>query len=485
LQKLHEVDLHALNIERYGPVVGQATVDETLELAGSVRSAIDGRVIWHINSTAAGGGVAEMLPALLGYCRGQRIATRWLVMAGNPDFFRITKRLHHALHGETGGGTPLDDDARQIYERTIAANAAELLALVRPGDIVILHDPQTIGLAPSLSGHGARVIWRCHIGRDEQSAETDAAWAFLAPYLEHAVKYVFSRAHYVPDRLDHGKSVIIHPSIDAFSPKNQDMDAATVQTILVHTGLIGGPMPPAPRYEFTRSDGSTGRVDRYVDIIRCGQPPANTTPLVIQVSRWDPLKDPIGVMNGFAEWLARGNESGAELILAGPSVQAVADDPEGPAVFGEVFTAWCALPHAQRSRVHLAMLPMVDLEENAAIVNALQRHATVVVQKSIREGFGLTVTEAMWKARPVIASRVGGIRDQIEDGVDGLLLDDPADTTQFVSALSKLFGDRDRARALGEAARRKATEQFLEIRGLQDNLSFIRDVCRAQGKAGT
>lgn len=473
MSRVTEVDLHTLPIERYADVAADSVVERIKTVAAQLVEKIDGRVVWHVNSTAAGGGVAEMLPALLGYCRSLQLNTRWLVISGDPDFFRITKRLHHALHGEDGDGTPLDDKAREIYEATMQANGPEILALMRPGDIAILHDPQTIGLAPMLKERGVKVIWRCHIGRSVPTEVSRIAWRFLEPYLDCAVQYVFSRAEYVPDRLDHGKSKILPPSIDAFTPKNQSMEEAAVLTILVHMGILFGPMPSIPNFEFLRSDGSRGRVDRYADIIRCGPASGNTAPLVTQVSRWDPLKDQIGVMRGFSRWLERGKENGAELILAGPSVSGVADDPESADTFREVFLAWCNLPHEERSRVHLVMLPMVDVEENAAMVNALQRHSTVLVQKSLQEGFGLTVTEAMWKARPVIATRVGGIQDQIADGENGLLLEDPADPEAFAAALDQVFEDRTFARRLGEAAQETVRERYLETRSLLDHLELL------------
>jgi trehalose synthase len=473
MSRVTEVDLHTLPIERYEDIAPPGIVDRIRSIASELVEKIDGRVVWHVNSTAAGGGVAEMLPALLGYCRGLQLNTRWLVISGEPDFFKVTKRLHHALHGETGDGTPLDERAREVYEATMQANGPEMLALVKPGDIVILHDPQTIGLAPMLADRGVRVIWRCHVGRSVPTDEAAAAWRFLQPYLENAVQYVFSRKEYVPDALDHGKSAIVPPSIDAFTPKNQAMADNAVMTILIHMGILFGPMPGAPDFEFHRSDGSRGRVDRYADIIRCGPASGNTAPLVTQVSRWDPLKDQIGLMHGFSRWLERGKENGAELILAGPSVSGVADDPESADTFREVFLAWCNLPHEQRSRVHLVMLPMVDVDENAAMVNALQRHSAVLVQKSLQEGFGLTVTEAMWKGRPVIASKVGGIQDQITHGENGLLLDDPTDPEAFAAALDQLFDDPDMAKNVGDSAQETVRARYLETRSLHDHLELL------------
>jgi trehalose synthase len=334
---------------------------------------------------------------------------------------------------------------------------------VRPGDVVILHDPQTAGLAPLLLDAGVRLIWRCHIGTDEPNGETAAGWRFLRPYLEPIACYVFSRESYVPNVCDHGKSVIIQPSIDVFSPKNQPMDENTVHSILVHTGLVAGPPPDDEDHCFEREDGSPGRVGRCADVTRSGSAPTWHTPLIVQVSRWDPLKDMLGVMKGFARLCELDVPSRPELVLAGPDVKGVVDDPEGAIVFAEIENAWRALPTAVRSRVHLVSLPTADVQENAAIVNALQRHAAIVVQKSLREGFGLTVSEAMWKRRTVVASAVGGIQDQIEDGVSGVLLPDPYDLSHFADVLAVLLADPARMESLGGAARQRVSDRFLGI----------------------
>jgi len=345
-------------------------------------------------------------------------------------------------------------------------NSREISARVRQGDVVLLHDPQTAGLAPLLERAGAHVIWRCHIGTDEWNEQVERGWNFLTPYLERVPRFIFSRKAYVPEACDHGKTTIIQPSIDAFSPKNYDLDPATVRTILVHTGLVEGPPPDPPQHTYLREDGIPGRVERRADIVRLGRAPAWDTPLVVQVSRWDPLKDPIGVLRGFARLCDGPAARKAHLVLAGPNVTAVADDPEGGEVFASVLAAWRALPHATRDRIHLASLPTDDVAENAVIVNALQRHATVVVQKSLREGFGLTVTEAMWKARPVVASAIGGIRDQIEDRKSGYLLADPTDLDAFSDTIREVLENPEDAARVGHDARARVREQFLGVRHL-------------------
>lgn len=461
--KLIEVPIEPQALDRFESVVDTGAVRNARRAAEALGKQLVGRVVWNINSTAVGGGVAEMLRSQLAYVRGAGIDARWSVIRGGAEFFKLTKRLHHALHGVAT--EPFSESDRALYESTLRDNALELSATVRPRDIVFLHDPQTAGLAPHLLRAGAIVVWRCHIGTDDVEA-AQPAWHFLTSYLEDVSALVFSRASYVPTVCDHGKAVIIQPSIDAFSAKNQPLDERAVHSILVHVGIVEGPPPARASRAFLRSNGSPGRVGHRADLIRMGRAPSFAAPLVVQVSRWDPLKDPIGVMRGFARLVDGAPSSAAELLLAGPNVHAVADDPEGDVVFKQTLEAWRGLPHSVRDRITLASLPTHDVEENAAIVNALQRHAAVIVQKSLREGFGLTVTEGMWKRRPVVASRVGGIQDQIEDGENGLLLDDPEDLDAFARAVGGLLEDPVNAKRLGEAGYERVSERFLGLHQL-------------------
>ena len=449
-----------LPLARYATLLSESRMQHLISRVGELRARLAGRVVWNVSSTAVGGGVAEMIRTLLAYARGAAVDARWVVIDGTPEFFRITKRIHNAIHGSLGDGSPLGDDERRVYERVTAQNAAELAPMVRAGDVVIVHDPQPAGLVPVLLGQGARVVWRCHIGADRLNHETECGWAFLAPYVRLAPAFVFSRAAYAPAFVDPARVHEIPPSIDPFSPKNQPLGNEVVRAILAYTGIVAGPTE-GPTV-FAREDGTPGRVDRTVEVVREGAAPPIDTPLVVQVSRWDRLKDPVGVLRGFADLANRE----AHLVLAGPNVAGVVDDPEGAEVFAEVIASWRALPLALRQRCHLVALPMADVGENAAIVNALQRHAAVIVQKSLNEGFGLTVAEAMWKARPVVASAVGGIRNQIDDGVQGLLLRDPADRVAFAAALDRLLADPLLAQQMGRAGHDRVLERYLGVDSL-------------------
>jgi trehalose synthase len=336
------------------------------------------------------------------------------------------------------------------------SNGRALLGWVRRGDVAILHDPQTAGMATLLAEAGLHVIWRCHIGADRQNALTEEAWHFLGEHLEAAAAVVFTRATYVPPEVPAAKVAIIAPSIDPFSPKNQDLSFRSRHQILNRMGVLGSrPDGPAP---FKRRDGTWGQVVNTASVVSDGTPLDPSVPLVVQVSRWDRLKDMPGVMHGFAAGLTEGVP--ANLALVGPAVEGVTDDPEGAEVFAECRTVWEQFPSAVRRRIRLITLPMDDVDENAIMVNAIQSQATVIVQKSLVEGFGLTVAEGMWKAKAVVASAVGGIVDQIRPGT-GVLLEDPADVGAFGDTLLDLFSRPDQIEVLGQAARHYVHENFI------------------------
>ena len=297
----------------------------------------------------------------------------------------------------------------------------------RPGDVVVVHDAQAAGLIETARRRGATVLWRCHIGSDQANEHTRSGGVFVQPFVRPADATVFSTPGHVPPWAPQPQ--IIPPSIDPCGPKNMALGAADVIAILSAAGIVvGGPVPGEtgpdgqPAVTVPVPVGPDVRVERPAGVLRDGPPPPADAPMVVQVSRWDRLKDMAGVMRAFLR-------SGVEgyLTLAGADLSGVADDPEATELYQECCAAWEALPAADRRRCQLLCLPMADLRENAVVVNALQQHATVVVQKSLAEGFGLTATEAMWKSRPLLASAVGGLRDQVVHGQSGLLLDDPAD----------------------------------------------------------
>jgi trehalose synthase len=455
-----EVAVSPLRPERLLAALRPEQAAALTEVTGRGRKLLAGRVVWSVNSTPRGGGVAEMLLPLIAYARGANVDARWMVIAAEPEFFAITKRIHNRLHGADGDGGPLGPAEAALYERCCERSAAQLARLLRPGDIVLLHDPQTAGMAPHLAETGAKLVWRCHVGLDSPNADAREAWEFLLPYVQAAGHWVFSRRAFAWDGLDPARIEVIPPSIDPFTPKNQPLLPRTVRGILAASGLGHEHSRAVPIFQ--RVDGTPGRVDRGAQVHQ-DRPIRWEAGVLTQVSRWDRLKDPVGVVEAFNLHVAP--RGAAELLLAGPETAAVADDPEGAQVLEEVKEARLALPPDVRERVHLAELPMADAEENAAIVNAIQRESTVVAQKSLAEGFGLTVSEAMWKGTPVIGSSVGGIQDQIEDGVTGLLVD-PADLEGFGAAAHRLLDDPVSAAAIGERGRERVQADFLPLRHL-------------------
>jgi trehalose synthase len=465
---LESVPIGRLSFERFESILPPERFAQFREAVERSRKLLEGRAVWNVNSTSRGGGVAEMLVSLLAYAHGAGVDSRWVVISGNDPFFALTKRIHNNLHNAPGDGGDLGEEARRIYDETLKPNIEEFLEIVGHDDVVIVHDPQPSGLIPPLKQRGIPVIWRCHVGIDTPSELSRRAWDFLRPNVEPADAYVFSRKAFVWERLDDDKINLIAPVIDAFSAKNQELDRDTVLAILHAAGLNDGDNGASPT--FCREDGTPDRVDRRATVWE-GRPLRTDDPVVLQVSRWDRLKDPIGVIQGFLDHVVPHTD--AHLVYAGPAVEAVADDPEGKEVLEEAKALFEGLSGEARERLHLTALPMDDLEENAAMVNALQRRANVVVQKSIAEGFGLTVAEGMWKARPVVATRIGGIQDQIEDGVSGVLLDDPTDLPAYGAAVTELLKEPERAGAIGKAAQERVRDDFLAVRSLMQYLDLI------------
>jgi trehalose synthase len=439
---LQTVELNATPLERYRSVLGEEPWTEFRSAMRRFAERVGGRVVWNVNSTARGGGVAELLSALIPYDMAAGVDERWLVIEGSPDFFEVTKKIHTLLHGVAADGARLTPADRETYDRTLEPNVTALLEVVRPGDLAVLHDPQTVGLIPALTRHGVKVVWRSHIGVDEPNAIVRGAWHFLAPYLSTASGVVFSRAAYVWDGCEPSRVRIIAPCIDPFTNKNRELETPEIDEVLARSHLVDRVPPSAP--------------------------------IVLQVSRWDRLKDPVGVVEAFARHIAP--RSDAWLVLAGPQVRSVDDDPEQPEVLIELQSAVADVDRDFRRRIVIAQIPMEDLEENALIVNALQRRAGIVVQKSLAEGFGLTVAEAMWKSRPVVASRVGGIEDQVESQKSGILVDDPKDLRGFGDAVVGLLEDRPRADELGREARHRVVSEFLAPRHLLQQAELLTSV---------
>jgi trehalose synthase len=330
-----------------------------------------------------------------------------------------------------------------------------------------------------ISRAGVKVIWRCHIGTDTPDAGVRETWDALRSMIEPADRWVFSRRAYAWDGLEPDRVAVIMPSIDAFSPKNEVLSDGVVSAILDRIGLSpdGGTATEdgGTAAVFDRQDGTVGRVDRRALIVQEEPLPAGV-PVLTQVSRWDRLKDPLGVLEGFARSRSAAT---AHLLLVGPDATGVSDDPEGAEVYAQVEAARLRLPAALRGHVRLVSLPMDDIDENAAMVNAIQRRSTVIAQKSLAEGFGLTVTEAMWKGKPVIAGAVGGLQDQIVDGETGRLIGDPADLDAFAAAIDELFSELSVAERMGRAGRRRVTERFLGTRHLIEYVRLLSEMLRA------
>ena len=415
--------------------------------------------------------MAELLHQLLGYVAECRIRCRWMVLEGDQDFFRLTKRIHNRLHGSLGDGGPLGDQEREEYLRVIQRELGPLLDLARPGDVAILHDPQTAGLTGPLVDAGLHVVWVCHVGVDAPTDIVRSAWDFLRREVEPAHAYVFSRRGYIWGGLARRKAKVIPPCIDPTSAKNVELAPADVDAMLGTAGVLATLEPKEEVHLALPALGAV-RVRHRVSAVEEAPAPIDA-PLVVQVSRWDRLKDHVGVLHGFARHVRR--DLGAHLLVVGPDTSSVADDPEGAEVLAENVAAWSRLPARQRASVHLLSLPVEDRLENAVVVNALQRQADVVVQKSLAEGFGLTVAEAMWKRRPVVGSRVGGIQEQIVDGRSGLLVN-PVDLKAFGQAVSSLIPDVGFAQAIGHAARARVRARYLPPHFLGAHLELVQRI---------
>lgn len=408
---LTRVPVQPRDIEAYRPIVGDEVVDDLRSKAKDLTGA---RVL-HINSTAYGGGVAEILYTLVPLMSSLGLEAEWQIIEAEPEFFEVTKFFHNALQGME---IPTTRQMTETYMRTIRENAFHFGGEY---DFVIVHDPQPCALLSILEEMGERRgnwIWRCHI--DTTVAQEDA-WDFLLPYINHYDAAVFTKDDYIKTPLEVRRVAFIPPSIDPLSPKNQ-----------------------------TPSEQMTDEIVRGYGVDR-------ERPILLQVSRFDPWKDPLGVVDTYR--MVKQEYPGTQLVFL---ASMAGDDPEG----------W---HYYEKTNQYKGDDPDVHLLSNLQgvgnlEVSAFQAAAAVVLQKSLREGFGLTVTEAMWKNKPVVAGRVGGIMLQIEDGVDGFLVDD---IQQAAEKTRELLGDPQCCESIGEVAHQKVMEHFLSTRHVGDYLDLF------------
>lgn len=390
-------------IEAYRGIAPDSLLAELPTLASALR----GRSLLHVNSTGKGGGVAELLARLVPWTEALGIPTRWEVMPGTPAFFEVTKAMHNALQGADLEITRADLD---LYLETVAAASREMAL---DADVVVVHDPQPAYLIEHARAMAPRMVWRCHI---DLSRPSEAVWRFLRAAVARYAMAVFHVPRFAQQLPI--PQVLVAPSIDPLADKNR--------------GLAEGEI--------------TAVTDRFgIDRSR---------PILLQVSRFDRFKDPLGVIAAYR--MVRRNFD-CQLVLAGGSA---GDDPEGTAVLEEVREAAAGDPD-----VLVLALPPADLE-----INALQRAATVILQKSTREGFGLTVTEGMWKGKPVIGGAVGGIPSQILHGATGFLVHS---TEGAAFRLRYLLSHPRAAQRMGEAGREHVRRNFLVARDVRDHLLLM------------
>jgi trehalose synthase len=405
---LQKVAVGGWSLDGYRGVVPEHILEELREQARDLR----GARILQVNATAYGGGVSELLRSAVPLLRDLGLDVDWGVISGSQEFFRATKALHNGLQGSNKPLSPAD---RAAYLDCARENA---VALDDGYDFVVVHDPQPAALLEIHGKRDARWVWRCHIDTSEPNLET---WEFLRPYLAEFDAAVFTMPQFVPPGFPIARVEVIAPAIDPLSPKNLELGLDTARQILE---WIGVQLP--------------GR-------------------LVTQVSRFDAWKDPLGVLAAYR--LVREEIGELQLALVGSMAL---DDPEGWEVYRQVAE-------------HAAGDPQIHLYTNLTgvgnvEVNAFQRLSEVIVQKSIREGFGLVVSEALWKGTPVVAGRAGGIPLQMPDGVGGTMVDS---VEQCATAMLSLLGDRALAEQLGTSGREHVREHFLLPRLLLEELRLL------------
>jgi trehalose synthase len=413
---LERVPLLDKNLDDYAAVVEPGTLERIRELAEPLRGA---RVL-HVNATAYGGGVAELLATHVALLQDLGIDAEWQVIHGSDEFFAVTKTVHNGLQGADIEWTqPME----RVYLERVLDNA---LLIEGDWDFVVIHDPQPVALrdyarARGLSPEDTKWIWRCHIDLTDANARV---FEFFRPFIEQYDASVWTMPQFVPSSLSMERIVFAPPCIDPLSVKNLDLPPPFVDEIVKQYGV------------------------RVRD------------PLMVQVSRFDPWKDPIGVIEAYR--IVQEEIPDVQLVLAGSMAT---DDPEG-------FHYWELANEARAGDTNVHLLSNIQQIGNVQI-NAFQRAAEVVLQKSLREGFGLTVSEGFWKGRPVIGGRCGGITLQIEDGVNGYLVDD---VETAAKRASDLLRDPQRATEMGTAGREHVRKNFLSTRELEDWLRLFTEL---------
>jgi trehalose synthase len=413
---LERVPLLEKHLGDYTPIVGREVLERIEALAAPLR----GCRVLHINATAYGGGVAEVLATQVPLMRSVGIDADWQVIRGSDEFFGITKEVHNALQGAEIDWSPRK---QRVYLEHVLDNA---IRLEGDWDFIVTHDPQPAALRSfvresPLGSSDAKWIWRCHIDLTDANL---GIWEFFRPYVEMHDASLWTLKDFAPDSLSMDRVVEAWPSVDPLSVKNLDL-----------------PMPFAE--ELCRQYG--------IDVHR---------PIVCQVSRYDPWKDPVGVMRAFDG--VRERVTDAQLLLAGSMAT---DDPEG-------FHVWEEVQEARAGDPDIYTLSNLHQVGNVQI-NAFQRCADVVVQKSVREGFGLTVSEALWKGRPVVGGRAGGIVIQIRDGFDGYLV---SSVEECAARVIDLLADPVGSAAMGAQGAEHVRANFLATRELEDWLRLLTDL---------
>ena len=469
-------------------------IKDLLEAVADESQSLEGRTVWMVNSTAQGGGVAEMMPQFISLMREVGIQAQWVVIeSSDPTFFDFTKRIHNLLHGV--GAPEISTEESSLYERESRSIAESLRQCVGPDDIVVCHDPQPLAAGALVTSEtGAASVWCSHIGRDEITPPTKTAWDFLQPWIDQYDRTVFSLPEYVPDFL-HERTVCISPAIDPSSPKNRMLTPRELLGVLVASSLTDSSVAgsdslltydqPVQRLQ---PDGSfsSPTVPAEFGIL--------SRPFVLQVSRWDQLKGFLPLLRGFVQLKEHvGGETrindrdpivSTGLVLAGPNIESVADDPEGQLVFDDLCREWQQLPAELQQDIALLVMPE-DNHDSALIVNALQRCATVVVQNSIHEGFGLTVTEAMWKKALTVGADRGGIRAQIRDDENGKLITNPETPANVASVLETALTSADRRGTLVQNAQATVRNDFLIFQQIRRWFTLLNTVGSSRGDKTT